>query len=251
MTKEVRPLKTDTHRRDWEDLAILDPLYAIASWKEKRFGGWDPAAFFEIGARECRRVMDHLAQTYQLPKRRRLALDLGCGLGRVTRFLGEHFDSVIGVDIATGMIVQARELNAHVTNVTFVCGDGTDLPFHGEVFDFVYSRIALQHFPDRRSIIRAVNDVLRSLQPGGSAYLQIPSSLSFPRRIQIRRRLFHLLRLAGFSAALLYFRLGLHPIAMTAVPQEEVLAAIRAARGRSIAVEKPSLVATSYVVERP
>ncbi len=38
------------------------------------------------------------------------ALDFGCGTGRSTRFLRKlGFDSVVGVDIAEQMVVQARE----------------------------------------------------------------------------------------------------------------------------------------------
>lgn len=33
------------HARDWEDLGTVDPLWAILSFPEDRFGKWDARAF--------------------------------------------------------------------------------------------------------------------------------------------------------------------------------------------------------------
>ena len=45
------------------------------------------------------------------PGARDRALDFGCGVGRLTRALGDRFDAVVGVDISAGMVEQARRLN--------------------------------------------------------------------------------------------------------------------------------------------
>ena len=41
--------RLERHQRDWQDLATLDPLWAIASTPERRFGAWDDDAFMASG----------------------------------------------------------------------------------------------------------------------------------------------------------------------------------------------------------
>ena len=46
-----------------------------------------------------------------LPRARALALDFGCGAGRLSRALAAHFEHVVGVDVSASMIETARALN--------------------------------------------------------------------------------------------------------------------------------------------
>lgn len=46
-----------SHRRDWEDLARLDPLWAIASRPGLRHGGWSDDEFMASGRRKVARIM--------------------------------------------------------------------------------------------------------------------------------------------------------------------------------------------------
>lgn len=52
-------------------------------------------------------LYNHVLSYHHGPKK--LALDLGCGTGIVTRALSPHFDKVIGTDPSAGMVRQARE----------------------------------------------------------------------------------------------------------------------------------------------
>ena len=63
--------------------------------------------FFATGEAEFAHV-SRVAETLGRPGRRGRALDFGCGVGRLTRALGERFESAIGVDISAGMVEQAR-----------------------------------------------------------------------------------------------------------------------------------------------
>src|SRR5215472_10539124 len=97
-------------RQDWEELATLDPLWAILSDDSRKFDGWQQRDFFDTGASEIATLMKVGAEL-GYPKNFDRALDFGCGVGRLTRALGEHFVSCIGVDISSRMIAIARELN--------------------------------------------------------------------------------------------------------------------------------------------
>jgi SAM-dependent methyltransferase len=57
----------------------------------------------------------------------RAVLDVGCGIGRLEAALAPHVDSIVGIDIAPGMIDEARKRCAGFPNVSFVLGSGRDL----------------------------------------------------------------------------------------------------------------------------
>ena len=72
----------------------------------------------------------------------------GCGVGRVTQGLALHFDNVVGVDVAPGMLAEARR-NAQIDGLTNVDYHSSLDPerFAPRSYDFVHSYIVLQHIP--------------------------------------------------------------------------------------------------------
>ena len=221
------------HRRDWDDLADLDPYWAILTEPGKRFGGWDRDEFLRSGEVEIEGLMV-AARDLGLPQEREAALDFGCGLGRLTRGLARHFRLAWGVDISPRMVEQARELHRDVPNCTFQTTDGT-LAFPSARFDLIYSVLVLQHLPTHAAIRSTVRELVRTLRPGGLLCFQVPSRLPLRRRWQLRRRLYGVLRAAGVGERMLYERCGLHPIRMNAVAESEVRAIVATAGGRVLA----------------
>jgi SAM-dependent methyltransferase len=65
-----------------------------------------------------------------LPTHRRYgyALDLGCGLGSLTRRLSRRAEASLGMDIAQAAVDRARENNARIPNLRFERGDILHLP---------------------------------------------------------------------------------------------------------------------------
>ena len=78
------------------------------------------------------------------------ALDVATGTGIMARDLAPHVAHATGIDVTPEMLDEARRQAAdrNVTNVTFVDGDATELPFPNDHFDLVISRIAIHHFVD-------------------------------------------------------------------------------------------------------
>jgi len=110
---------------------------------------------------------------------RALAVDIGCGIGRLSAALSERFDHVVGIDVSSEMIDQARGL-VRTSNVTFEHGDGASLdPVEVGSADMVLSFVVFQHIP-RRSIVDAyIAEAGRVLKPGGLFVFQwnnIPGS---------------------------------------------------------------------------
>jgi len=224
-------------KRDWEELGELDPFWAIAGGStERRFGRWDVDAFFAGGRREADGLMRRLG-ALGVPARRDAVLDFGCGVGRVTRALAEHFGTALGVDISTTMLARARELNAGVPGLDFALNDATDLRSVGERrFDLVYTRVVLQHVAGRQVARTYVEEFLRVLAPGGVAAFQVPVHIPRRHRLMPVRRLYVAGRALRLPPAFLYHRLRLHPIRMQWVPETEVFEWVRLAGGRVLEV---------------
>ncbi len=161
----------DHLRRVWTTLGREDPLWAVLSRPDKRGGRWDADEFLATGRAEIDAQMAALV-AWGLPRRRGLALDFGCGAGRLTRALAMHFDEALGVDVSAGMLDTARALNADIGNVRFVENATPRLPMVADAsVDFVYSCMTLQHIP---SVLAQgyVEEFLRVLAPGGVAGFQ-------------------------------------------------------------------------------
>jgi SAM-dependent methyltransferase len=233
------------HKRDWEELAQVDPYWAILSDPARRFGKWDVDAFFRTGEAEFDRVMQN-AERLDCPAGRKRALDFGCGLGRVTRAMSRYFDECVGLDISETMIANAKELNAACPRCKFVAASGEKLDlFPDSDFDLIYSNIVLQHLPSPELIERKIAEFLRVLKPGGLAVFQLLSFVPWRYRIQPTRRIYGLLRALGLRHDLLYNRLGLTPIRSNFLPEERVLELVANLNGKCLAIERTVVRETS------
>ncbi len=164
-------------RETWDTLGADDPLWAVLSAPGTRGNRWNPEEFFATGRAEIEHLFDDLAARGLAVQHGR-ALDFGCGAGRLTQALAARFDHVDGVDIASSMVAAARRFNRHGERCTYHVNDRADLSlFSDGVFDFIYSRITLQHIPPEFTK-RYVVEFARVLGPGGVAVLHVPTGLA-------------------------------------------------------------------------
>jgi SAM-dependent methyltransferase len=216
----------ERHRRDWEELADVDPLWAILAAPKARGRRWKLDEFFASGDSEIEEVLETAARL-GFPKRREQALDFGCGVGRLTRALGNHFQHAVGLDISAEMIRLGRELNEG-RNCQFDVNVRPDLAaLETEAFDFVYTTLVLQHLPRKELIRSYLGEFLRVLRPEGLAVFQTLSSLPVALRLQPRRRAYAVLRRAGLPHELLLTRLNLVPTRLTPISEEDVRRTVR------------------------
>jgi SAM-dependent methyltransferase len=227
----------ENHQREWDVMAREDPYWAVLSTPEAKFGGWDPAEFLGTGEQEVAAVMSR-ARAFGRPRRRGRALDFGSGMGRATAALAERFDEVVGVDMSETMVARASALHQDRPNCRFALNAAPDLKaFENESFDLVYSRIVLQHQPTAEAIERYIGEFVRVLRSDGLLVFQLPSRLPLAVRLQPRRTLYRLLARLGLSSRTLYWRLGLHPMRMRALPERSVGEVVTRAGAHLLAVD--------------
>ncbi len=160
--------------KNWDALGKDDPLYIVLTYKDKKGGKWDPKEFFENGEREIAEMLDY-ARAKGADIKPGKALDFGCGVGRLTQALAKTFAEVAGVDISASMLEGARKFNRFGDKCKYYLNTSNDLRlFRDGEFDFIYSRITLQHIrPDyARNYIK---EFLRILKPGGILLFQVTS----------------------------------------------------------------------------
>ncbi len=226
-------MRLSQNKQEWEDLAALDPLWAILSDPARRHGRWDEDEFFRTGTREIERVME-VAGELERPLHHDMALDFGCGVGRLSRALALHFECCCGLDISESMIAQARALNRQYPQCEFTVNPREDLSlFADDLFDLTYSSLVLQHIPGRPLVEGYIKEFVRRLKPGGLLVFALPNEIHLRHRLQMRRRLYAGLRRLGLDSRYLYQRLSLHPIRMSAIPQRDVVALLKG-RGAEI-----------------
>lgn len=132
-----------------------------------RDAGWD--ALLKSGRDDLARGL--LLTNMTLGKDRK-ALDIGCGVGRMSQALGRHFGHVLGVDVADSLIKEANARNTH-PHIAFGVLDGeTLLPGVIGEFDTVFSYEVLYLLPPEL-LRKYFHDVRRVLKRGGEFVFQI------------------------------------------------------------------------------
>jgi 2-polyprenyl-3-methyl-5-hydroxy-6-metoxy-1,4-benzoquinol methylase len=155
----------------WTELGESDPMWAVLTAVDKRGRKWQPEEFFATGREEISRVLRTIREA-GLTVHEGTALDFGCGLGRLSQALAEHFQRVDGVDVSASMIRQAQQFNRRPDQVEYHLNVKTDLSlFPRDRFDFIYSAIVLQHIPPQDQL-RYIAEFMGLLKSGGVAYFQ-------------------------------------------------------------------------------
>lgn len=95
-------------------------------------------------------------------------LDVATGAGNAALALAPRVRRVVGLDLTSEMLAEARRQAAAkgVANACWVLGDAARLPFRGAAFDLYVVRAAPHHFPD---LGRALGESLRVLRTRGRA----------------------------------------------------------------------------------
>jgi len=155
--------------RDWVKFGEIDPYFGVLSrdaFKSENLNEAARAEFFQSGVWHVANVLEIVRDCFgSVPSG--VALDFGCGVGRITTALARHFDRVVGLDISDGMIVEAKKAASAVNLINVEYDTSLNKQrFSAPLYDFVHTFIVLQHIPTKlgESIIA---DLLQSTKVGG------------------------------------------------------------------------------------
>jgi cyclopropane fatty-acyl-phospholipid synthase-like methyltransferase len=124
----------------------------------------------------ARRIAEVSLEHFDPDPRRHVALDIGCGLGRVIEELAPRFRHVVGLDVSAEMLRQADEA-VSARNRSFVVTGGEDLAMLRDgAVDFVVSFAVFTHLPSVRWTERYIHEIARVLRPGGGAAFHLNTS---------------------------------------------------------------------------
>ncbi|HTC51056.1 MAG TPA: malonyl-ACP O-methyltransferase BioC [Steroidobacteraceae bacterium] len=142
------------------DPFILDRR-AVRAHFERASATYDAAAVVQTRVRE--ELLSRLDLIRLAPQ---VVVDLGCGTGLGTRALKDRYRaaSVIGLDLAPGMLREARRRGGWLRPLQRVCADVYQLPFRDGAVELMFSNLMLQWCDDLDGALR---EVRRVLAPGG------------------------------------------------------------------------------------
>lgn len=101
-------------------------------------------------------------------------LDIGCGEGRIGRWLADSGHRVAGVDSSPTLAHRAREGGGYEE---VVCCDAAALPWPADQFDLAVAFMSLHDMPHPAAVIK---DIARVLEPGGVLCIAIIHPLNRP-----------------------------------------------------------------------
>lgn len=161
-------------RRDWDTRAREDAR-AYINWPTVPN---EEEAFFASGEADYKRYVLPFLRRMQFDPRGKTALEIGCGIGRIARWMSRDFGRYIGVDVSPEMVRKASSYN--LPRAEFLAVSGGDLAgVESASVDFVLSFAVFQHVPDKDAIFNYIAEAARVLRPGGIFRLHMKGLWAF------------------------------------------------------------------------
>lgn len=147
---------------------------------------WNPSQYQRFTGPRLQPGLDLLARLPEVDEAR-LVVDLGCGTGELTRFLGPRYPlaRTIGIDNSDEMLTRARssEGKGDADRVTFEAGDiATWVP--PTPVDVLFSNAALHWVEHHETVFPRLAACVR---PGGVFAAQMPANFAAPSHVLLRQ----------------------------------------------------------------
>lgn len=151
---------------DWAEIAKSEPYFGVITDQAYLKGNLTDDAlerFWASGQQDVQWQVDLLKAHYGDFKPS-VALDFGCGVGRLTKVMATIAETVYGIDVAPAMLEIARQQAP--ANVTYTA----QIP--AVELDWINSLIVFQHIPPSRGA-RIISELAGKLRSGGAITLHI------------------------------------------------------------------------------
>ncbi|MBS1787290.1 MAG: methyltransferase domain-containing protein [Acidobacteria bacterium] len=156
----------DLMKRDWNGRARENSKWYINTVRlDQTENEFDATGLDEINTL----ILPELAlMTDGRDPRKLKFLEIGCGIGRMTKHLAAIFGEVHATDVSGEMIRQAQERLRDLQNVHLHETNGVDfVALPNDYFDIAFSAYVFQHVPSKTVIESNIRDAYRVVKPGG------------------------------------------------------------------------------------
>jgi ubiquinone/menaquinone biosynthesis C-methylase UbiE len=153
------------YRSAWEVAAQVDAQSTVLTASSAEYFEW-------TGKRDAARVREYLSEAATV-------LSIGCGIGRVERYLAPHVGELWAIDVSAEMLRRAEIRLSSFPNVRLREVGNADFlkSFDGCSFDLVFSYLVLQHL-EKEDAERYIAEARRVLKAGGVLVAQFPNYLA-------------------------------------------------------------------------
>ncbi|MCP4038219.1 MAG: class I SAM-dependent methyltransferase [bacterium] len=159
----------------WNHLSRTSRLGFIAHLQHGQ--QWNEQEFQLVGERFVERIMDRFDEYAVHAAEQSTVLEIGCGVGRFSRPLAQHFKGVLGYDISAEMVEQARTRCGDLANVELRVNDGTALAGQPDAsVEYCLCAGVFQHVTHVDVILGYIREALRVLVPGGLFLFQFEAN---------------------------------------------------------------------------
>jgi SAM-dependent methyltransferase len=165
----VRAMSEVGSERYWDERARENALYFVDN--EVDYDDPDAEGFWRRGEEVVDLMLDSVGLSLAGDES---VVDIGCGVGRLTRALAARSRFVYGIDVSNEMLTLARGHNPELDNVEWLHGDGQGLGVVDDAsVDGCFSHVVFQHIPEPGITLNYVREMGRVLRPGGWALFQV------------------------------------------------------------------------------
>jgi SAM-dependent methyltransferase len=169
-------------RRDWNERALSNALYAIDASRRK----WTVDDFYSRGPELVGLIVDPVLARLGVNPSGGTILEIGCGIGRLFAPLSQRFSRIIGIDVSDKMIELGKELCS--VPAIWIVGDGVSLKgIENDSVDHVLSYEVFQHIPQLTTIANYINEIARVLRPGATFQVHLRMGSDTGRQDLIRK----------------------------------------------------------------
>jgi SAM-dependent methyltransferase len=165
-------------REFWDARAEEDAFYFVDNRLE--YGSPDVEQFWAEGERDLEVLLGAVGAVVPAGAD---VVEIGCGVGRLTRVLAAAAGSVQALDVSPRMVEMAQTLNPALEDVSWLVGDGASLAgVESSSADVVVSHVVFQHIAEPAVTLGYVREIGRVLRPGGFAVFQFSNDPAVHRR---------------------------------------------------------------------
>ena len=151
-------------------------MWAVATWEGRQRDAvrpWTIDEFRAAGQSDCADIMRQWNQYGRIDGG--TCIEIGCGSGRLTSALVDHFDRVLAIDVSVDQIELAKHvLEQSVWRVSFSLVEDPVIDAAPETCSAMISTFVFQHLSEYSGIVAYLSATHGALEPGASICFQIP-----------------------------------------------------------------------------